>query len=129
MQNTFLPAWCRIEHLTLINYYRYSSHVTDSVICVNETERNSYEKYPSQLHFFHKLRETVMACDVDSSERQDGINLQKRVWDTQVVIECRTRVNNKIFIGNSDGKWCIGFGVRSDPSYIKPYKIYQTKEK
>jgi len=116
MRNKEIPFYWNAQELVLVNFYRYTSFVTDTFI---EVERDEREKYPKTYAFFDTLQKRVR----ESYIKTDYADVPRRdLWDNKVVIECLTSQGNKIFVGYYDFRMSIGLGVKSD-SWVKPYPI------
>lgn len=116
-----LPFNFRVDTLMPIAYYRYTSSVEDRVVDLNTWNRRDDETLAAEVAPFEALKLKCLATPLDCSEKQDGSNMRLNQWDNKVVICFQTNQGNKVYIGQYDGNWTMGLGVRSD-SWIKPQK-------
>lgn len=120
MRNKQIPFYWRAEELVLVNFYRYTSFVTDVFIELDDRDdRDNKREHGAAFAFFDTLKKRVR----ESYIKTDYADVPRRdIWDNKVVIECLTSQGNKIFVGYYDFRMSIGLGVKSD-SWVKPYPI------
>ena len=115
MKNAIIPFYWNVDSLELVNYYRYTSFVTDVFIHLRSDDRKNQE-FPNTTNWYYEFQNKVMKSSMD----MDEYGVRTNQWDNKIVIECKTSQGNTIFVGFYDGNMSIGLGVRSD-EWIKPF--------
>ena len=121
MSRNKLPWNFRVDTLMPIAYYRYTSSVEDRVVDLDTWNRRDDQTLAEDVAPFEALKAKCLATPLDCSDEQDGSNMRLNQWDNKVVICFQTNQGNKVYIGQYNGNWTMGLGVRSD-SWIKPQK-------
>lgn len=122
MDNTNLPYWFKVEEITPINFYRYTSFVESVFISFSSHNDVEREKYAYQISIFNKLREKIEAMKIVSNGEITDVR-----WDNKVVIECINKDGHKFFVGYKDWTYSIGLGRRGD-EWVKPQQLLSKED-
>lgn len=117
-----LPDWFDASRLTPVKFYPYKSSVKDKFFEVCLYEETAKEKYYSEIK---KLNEFKMKCmDTPLNMGRKGQpQYRKDVWDSKIVIECKTELGSIVYVGFFDWNYSIGLGVTGHP--VMPAYEYQ----
>ena len=115
-----LPNWFRADNLKPINYYRYTSYVTDAIFRIQNMSNTDAQTYEKELAVFNALKDKSMKMNMDTGE-EGKPDIRHKQWDNKIVLECLViDSGEKVFVGYKDWTYSIGLGVSGD-SWVKPY--------
>lgn len=114
-----LPDFFWADKLTLVKYYGYPSSVAEKFVEFNASD----EEERSNVERFHDFKRKCMATYVDvRMETTQDHNWSMDIWDNKIVIECKTEMDNTIFIGFDGFTYSIGLDVDSPRAVKWDYK-------